>query len=1228
MADTTYTISENSPQSIPGFEQYSNVDKNLIENFEINNLFDPQKHFTELHIYSITDELLDSDSNYTSYTISADGGSAGATGASGLSIDPIQDSIAYGYPNGGVKLLYHFINDIFTQDKSTAEFFINGISDDRTELRLLASTLDNTIVEQVALLYSQTLENQSYFDGFRLNFGSNDLFIAINIGTISYNNQIAVTIKLYEPLPVNYDLGSTLNIVEIVSDSVSYEIESQVPTQVITQPYLRPANFNIEVQEQSVVPSQYFSYDELFSYPVNNSNSQIYSVFNEKGIDISIDYTTYNGFVHFSSAQERLINFKYKLDLITQHSASLSSISSAPVSLTGTSGSKDYYNGLIQGIVSNFDHYERFLYYESGSNSWPKTNAAKPYTNQVSTTNAANTWYTNELDNALKYDSTNNNALTNTIPAYLRDDADNENYVTFINMVGQHFDNLWLYGKAVTDKYNADNRIDFGISKDLVGEALKNFGVKLYTSNKSIEDLFTTIIGQTYQSGSEKITNYVTGSYTGSNAPIQPASYDSYQKEIQKRLYHNLPLLLSSKGTERGLRALINCYGIPSDILDIKYYGGRNTTTRPFFGDYQYYTSSLDKIRLDHTGSIVTGSTLSGNTSIIKRDTKYTDDLHTIEVGFSPTDNVDAYIISQSSSTFTIDEYIGDPRSLTSGSYTGLYDLAQTVTSGLAVSGSYDLQDYVRLIKFFDNTIFKTIKDFIPARVVADTGIIIKPNILNRSKAKSVTVTVTQPEYTGSIDTAFISGFHGNAFGRDGRYRTSWTEVIQTPLGLTNGPQHSHEEPKFNGEFSGSVVQVSNGELNETNIYKKLLYNTSQYNIQLFNSAEGLCVLNVVTTAPRYIFGGTPYPASSFFAGNPTTTGYTLTYGATSVPITFPYTFTGLTQYQTLTITANNTTATGNPTCVRTTLSTTYGVCDITANDSTTTQIVIVNQQTDITQYFSIGSGVNTQIQYTVNDEVVSNPANYVFGPQFADQTVAITLTDTGLGGFCSATVYAQVIFAFPEPDPFYYYFISRLPNNAFGPSGYQTARVSVQYITYQGPPGQGTEVQVYTAFDPQNDIETGFLQYDPNTWPTHQDTQLFDIPYSTGPILVKQGTLQIILDVDDNLPGAYNIVWREGEPMDLLYPYVSINYIGFNLFRATCDNSQNNLPVRILLQGTRSGGIQFDENTALQANGGIIGAGVVKNLTLNYDVDPDIFRFSPSTVRIQGDYEGWQIEN
>ena len=45
-------------------------------------------------------------------------------------------------------------------------------------------------------------------------------------------------------------------------------------------------------------------------------------------------------------------------------------------------------------------------------------------------------------------------------------------------------------------------------------------------------------------------------------------------KEVWKRLYHNAPYLLKTKGTERGLRALMSCYGDPASMLNVKEYGG------------------------------------------------------------------------------------------------------------------------------------------------------------------------------------------------------------------------------------------------------------------------------------------------------------------------------------------------------------------------------------------------------------------------------------------------------------------------------------------------------------------------------------------------------------------------------------------------------------------------------------------------------------------------------
>jgi hypothetical protein len=154
-------------------------------------------------------------------------------------------------------------------------------------------------------------------------------------------------------------------------------------------------------------------------------------------------------------------------------------------------------------------------------------------------------------------------------------------------MVGQHFDNVWIYMNSITDLYKNNNSLNKGISKDLVYYALRSLGVKLYNS-KSSENLFQYLIGSS-----------VSGSYspTGSSFDtlVTASSYtvpgQDIQKETLKRIYHNLPLLLKSKGTERGIKALITSFGIPDTILPVNEFGGAdklNNTVEYTYDRFSY----------------------------------------------------------------------------------------------------------------------------------------------------------------------------------------------------------------------------------------------------------------------------------------------------------------------------------------------------------------------------------------------------------------------------------------------------------------------------------------------------------------------------------------------------------------------------------------------------------------------------------------------------------------
>ena len=66
---------------------------------------------------------------------------------------------------------------------------------------------------------------------------------------------------------------------------------------------------------------------------------------------------------------------------------------------------------------------------------------------------------------------------------------------------------------------------------------------------------------------------------------------DDVNKSLYKRIYHNIPYLLKSKGTIAGLRALITSYGIPDTILKISEFGGKDQVNE---NDWDYYFNKFN----------------------------------------------------------------------------------------------------------------------------------------------------------------------------------------------------------------------------------------------------------------------------------------------------------------------------------------------------------------------------------------------------------------------------------------------------------------------------------------------------------------------------------------------------------------------------------------------------------------------------------------------------------
>jgi hypothetical protein len=135
------------------------------------------------------------------------------------------------------------------------------------------------------------------------------------------------------------------------------------------------------------------------------------------------------------------------------------------------------------------------------------------------------------------------------------------------------------------------------------------------------------------------------------------------------------------------------------------------------------------------------GNTLSPYRSVQQntpRKDNYTLDTNYVEVAFSPQNEINDDINS-SMGYFNIGDYIGDPAQFaqSGSSYPPLDKLRDTYFE--KYYANYNWTDYIRLIRYFDNSLFKMIKDFIPARTSLASGVVIKQHLLERNKVTTST---------------------------------------------------------------------------------------------------------------------------------------------------------------------------------------------------------------------------------------------------------------------------------------------------------------------------------------------------------------------------------------------------------------------------------------------------------------------------------------------------------
>ena len=455
------------------------------------------------------------------------------------------------------------------------------------------------------------------FKGFRVNYVKNNIeryktyakidsqyYLVIN-SVLGVDGEQRI-LKTKQPLSPDVEFGEGFTFVEkrlpdYVDNVRLIPFEDDIDDGI----FLRLPNFNSVDNPINFQGTEYKSHNSLTSSNADDTRDIERLLISQSILDVepNIDYqktttdlnietddTGFGNFIHFSNVESRVRNFKKKLQLIETYntdSQSLQNVSSSLETIQQLEAKR-------QRVKNSFDPFEHYMYFESSSyvsssdgqfhdTAWPKVTTSHPisastsdYTLRGVNDPTASIWFDNMVSSASTYDQTNMDSLRNSLPEHVYADTQNNVFLEFMDMVGQYFDEIWTYTTSLTDLNVRVNKISEGISKDVAIHYANALGMNLYSGN----DLLT-------------LPTYLLGKDTD-GSDLYESPQEEVTEKIWKRILANLPFFIKAKGTERALKGLLNCYGIPSTMLRVREYGGPDKGTRVSYEIKRKFTRALD----------------------------------------------------------------------------------------------------------------------------------------------------------------------------------------------------------------------------------------------------------------------------------------------------------------------------------------------------------------------------------------------------------------------------------------------------------------------------------------------------------------------------------------------------------------------------------------------------------------------------------------------------------
>lgn len=405
----------------------------------------------------------------------------------------------------------------------------------------------------------------------------------------------AVVLRLQSPLQDSVEVGD-----EFVIDrefSFPYFDQFSLFRDITAEPIneLAAPDFSAGQNGGSDSETEFETLDDLLE---NSSEEFAESAFGSGDrVDLNVDYRDFGNFIHFSSAEERLLNFRFKLRILQDIQEEINELS-----LQGdATGRTETLRRRAEELIGSFDDYEQWLFDTDDAEAYPKTDSNSLV--ELDSVEAQD-WFSRKLEEARDFDDSNDSALRKQIPRFVREDDRNQKFVLFVDLVAQWFDVNWLYVRHF--EYFTDRTENIfmpeSLSSDLSKIVGESFGFEMY-NGLDADDLFDEIFD------SDKIERLFGEDFTGQQQRDQkedliadseelsdePAdvvrsrgevieNVDGItkldltrfqaQQQIWRRLLNTIIHKFKTKGTERSISALLSVFGIPRNSFVVREFGG------------------------------------------------------------------------------------------------------------------------------------------------------------------------------------------------------------------------------------------------------------------------------------------------------------------------------------------------------------------------------------------------------------------------------------------------------------------------------------------------------------------------------------------------------------------------------------------------------------------------------------------------------------------------------